>query len=359
MKLASIIYEAKQNLKSGTTRAILLSLLFTVIISGFALADLKQIQSISQDATKYQEAGGSISVLKAPGRIDATACEALNQVSGIRAAGALRNENDRLTLSALPGAPVPTATVTTNFPKLLGAKTGDSGGPIFSDQVVTAMNFKAGDTVSTTQGQTTVGGTYTYPSDGRTPGYGYMALIPSGDTEAYDECWADIWPQDRAVQQLLFTAVLPAENPELSENNPTLGQLNGSLGTKFDGVAKFENRITKYTPYACGVFGFALGFMALRTRRLQLASDLHAGVSRGALSLSISIETVTWLILGAALSCGIILTFIADAARDDRWTLTQIAGQNLYSGIVAVGAGTVFAWVNTREKHLFKYFKNQ
>lgn len=364
MKLSSIYYEAKQNLTSGTTRATVLALVFVAITIAFAVADLHQIQSISAEATKFQDSGATISVLKAPGRIDPIACEQLNEVTGIQTAGALRSETERLTLNALPGAPVPVSNVTPTFSRLLGAHLGNTGGPIFSDQVVAYLGFKPGDTVITTQGETTVGGTYQYPTDGRTPGYGYMALIPTNDTDPYDECWAKIWPQNPQVQQLLYTAVLPADPSAPQETNPSIGQLNTTLGTTFDGASKFQERVTRFAPIIAGTLTLAIGFIALRTRRLQLASDLHTGATRDQLRNIISIETGIWVLLGTALNQGILLSYLvatrtSEQTMHDLTSLWLLGTRNTFTAIIGVIIGTTIAWLTTRETHLFKYFKAQ
>ncbi len=78
-------------------------------------------------------------------------------------------------------------------------------------------------------------------TDGRRGGLGYSVLIPVDADAPFDECWADVWPVSPSTRDLLLLTAMPAAGQE----PPTLGQLNTTLGTGFDGAVSFSQRPTR------------------------------------------------------------------------------------------------------------------
>lgn len=357
MKWSSIFSESWRNTISGTSRALVWGSVVLSLVVAAVCAEILQSHAATLSAREYTAKGASIITLQAPGQIDPAACEALNRVQGVRAAGALAVEEERLRLSVLPSAPVPVATVTTSFPTLLHVHSASQAGAVISDQVAQATGAAPGDTVATDQGQLSVAGTYAYPDDGRASGYGYMILVPSHTRTVYDECWVDVWPQSDLVTGLVYSALIPSKNTE--KMNPRLGQLNSSLGARFAGKAYFDSRITRFAPLGVALGCLLLSFASVRLQRLQLASDLHAGAARKDLARIVFLETAWWLVPAMLLteSSAIILMSWLGVIGDPAPMI--LANRIIWAAVVATFTGTVFAWLVTREAHLFSYFKRR
>lgn len=358
MRITAIFREIKQDILTGTTHLVAFAILLTGVMTSFALADIIQIETLIRDADAYQKAGASISVLNAPGQINGSACEALSGIPGVRASGAVREEPERIVFTVLKSAPVPVSTVTPGFSELLGVKTSPSGiGVYLSDQVSEALQATAGDTAKTSQGEVHIGGDYVYPVDGRSPGYGYAALVPSTDTRPYDECWADIWPQSDEIQALMYTTVLAGRTDD--DVPVVMGQLNTTLGAKFDGEALFSRRITRYGVAITGIAGLGIGYLYVRARRLEIASNLHAGVCRGNQAAILALEIAAWVAPALLLSEAILAFYCLANRTEDSTVLLLLGGHNQYACSIGIILGAGAAWITTREKHLFKYFKNR
>ncbi|QPK81814.1 hypothetical protein G7Y41_03040 [Schaalia sp. ZJ405] len=358
MRWSSIWSEALRNLVSGTSRALTWVLVLSCVTGVSIIAELFQAHDVTVAARTYVNSGASITVLDSPGHIDGLSCEALNSVDGVRAAGALRHEQEqRLTLSALPSAPIPLASVTASFPQVLHADVSPLPGVILSDQITKSVPASPGSVIATADGDVTVAGLYSYPDDGRAAGYGYLVLTPTTAKEAFDECWVDIWPQNEATQNLIYMALIPSDP---SDSKPTQKlQLNTTLGASFSGQAQFDSRITRFLPVIVGTVALIIGFLSVRTRRLEFASALHAGVSRKDMRRIIACECGTWI--GASVLVNEAITWITIAALGaySDGSLAVLAHRMIWAALVGACAGVTLAWLATREKQLFRYFKNR
>lgn len=330
-----------------------------VLVIGVSAAgvEILQLKRLYDSAEKYVNAGASINVLAAAGRINPQACEALNQIDGIRAAGAIKETGTSITLTTLPSAPIPEAEITPHFPQLLHADTSDTPGVIIADQVYEYTLSEPGQYLHTTAGKIPVNGIYSYPDDGRLSGYGYMMLSLTRDGTHYDECWADIWPESPEKTALLYTALEPDGGNE--RQTPMLTQLNPTLGTSFQGIVTYEQRITRFLPAIVGIVVCGIGFVMIRIRRLDYASALHARVARHDVFLIIVIGTMYWLLPTLILleMFSVLMSEILVRSVDE--TALLLANRNIVTIPVALMIGIVIAWQLTREKHLFRYFKTR
>lgn len=357
MTWGSILSESWRNTLSGATHALVWGIVTFVLVVAASCAEILQSHAVTLQAQEYTDKGASIITLQAPGHIDPDACEALNTVEGVRAAGALALEDERLRLSVLPSAPVPIATVTPTFPEVLHADAHGRAGAIISDQVADKTGASPGDTISSDQGELNVAGSYAYPEDGRASGYGYMILVPSSTKSAYDECWVDAWPQSDLVTGLVYSALIPSKDAEAT--SPKLGQLNSTLGAHFTGAPQFDTRITRFAPLAVALACFVLGFVSIRLRRLQLASDLHAGASRHDLGMIVLLDTTWWLTPALLLAESATVIFTAALGALDDAAPLVLANRIIWAAAVATLAGVALGWTLTREQHLFNYFKTR
>ena len=355
MRRSAILREAARNLGSGTTRATLLTLTLVCVASGLILADLVSVQQIVQRAEAFHRAGASVEILAAEHRIDGSACDDLAKLPGVRAAGAMRNSNDRIVPSALPGSPIPTVGASPGLVRLLGAREHGAG-VLVGPEVQARLGRSAQIALQTTSGSVPVGGTYDYPDDGRRAGLRYSLLVPVPAVGEFDECWADIWPADSSLTQLLFTTVLPSQHPS---SQPELSQLNSTMGAAFDASDAIGGRATRLAALAGAGLGVIIGLWSVFSRRLEMASALHAGVSRGALMAVLLIESGLWLTISGMVSYAVGVLAARHLEADLRATLALSSLQIALAAVLGGSVGTWAAFAAIRENQLFRYFKTR
>jgi hypothetical protein len=355
MRRSSIIREATRNLASGTTRATLLTFILVCVASGLILADLLSISQIVQRAEAFHRSGASIEIFTADDRIDGAACDDLAKLPGVRGAGALRKSDGKVFPSVLPGTPIPTGAGSPGLVKLLGG-TLQGAGVLAGPEVIGQLGLRAGTALQTASGPVSIGGTYDYPDDGRRGGLRYALVVPVPAAGNFDECWADIWPVDSALTQLIFTTALPGRHPS---SQTELSQLNTTMGTSFDASEAVRSRATRLSAIAGAGLGMIIGLWGAFSRRLEMASALHAGVPRRALMAVLLIESGSWLTISGIVSVAVGVV----AARhlgDDLRTTVALSSFHIALAVVLGGlAGTCMAFAAIRENQLFSYFKTR
>lgn len=357
MRWASILSEAWRDVVSGASRAELWALIIVMAAGGAFAAELFQLKGLYAAADEYVTKGASVNVFKAAGQISPAACEALNQVPGIRAAGAIRLVEDKITLTTLPSAPVPLAEVTPHFPDILRVHSMPVNGVIASEQVHTYTQVEPGQELDTNQGKIPVSGVYPYPEDGRVPGYGYLLLSPTTKGGGFDECWADIWPESPEKTALLHTTLMANKGDE--RQTPQLSQLNPTLGSSFQAVALYRQRITRFLPAALGIVALSVGFALVRVRRLDYAAALHARVPRHDMYLVILGQTLIWLLPTLAVLELLVVVMSTLIVGNLDTTALLLTNRIIMVIPLALILGLSIAWQFTREKHLFRYFKTR
>lgn len=357
MRLSALAREAFRNLRSGTTRVGLFFGVSTALISGLCAAEVTSVLAILEASEKYRDSGASVLIVTAEGQISGALCEQLADVDGVRAAGAIQEADEKLAALALPDSPIPLYEVSPGFPSLLTRHDPTIGGLTLGEDAATALGVGPGDSVDSFQGVALVAETYDYPVDGRRIGYSFAALQPSSDERAFDECWVDAWPPLDGLENLLLTAVQPSAVE--SGERPQLSRLNARMGETFDGPSRFAARLTGFSALLAGVLSFAVGWFAVRLRRLELASALHSGVRRGALTGMLLLEAAFWIV-PASLVALTVSTLAASAAPDGLDISVLVLGLRiLYCGAIAAFAGTACGMATVRERHLFRYFKDR
>ena len=102
-----------------------------------------------------------------------------------------------------------------------------------------------------------------------------------------------------------------------------------------------------------------MGGVSAWTRRLGLASTLHAGVTKSRLTTQVALETLAWTVAGAAVA-GPIAMYFAQLNNPDPWSAAFVAGLRSIGAICAgVMAGALVGTSLITEKHLFRYFKER
>lgn len=358
MRLNDILGEAARNLGAGTTRASLFTLLMTGLLLLLTVFDLLTVTGMITRARTFSERGGSIMIITADNGIDGRVCDSLSAHDGVRAAGALR-EDDTIAFRVLPQNPVTLYEASPGFALMLPSSTGSQhDGLLLPTGLAYDLGADLGDPLTTNEGDTRLGGTYDYPDDGRPPGMGYAAVAPvAADSQRFDECWIDAYPTTRATTDLLYTALSPDLPDEIS---PQLSQHNVTLGTAGEPAREYLSRDTRPVPLLAGIAGILVGFLAIWTRRLEFASALHTGAHKVDQLLTGILETAAWA-AGALVATVPVILSIAAAQAPARDQPSVITAALLIPAAGFAGAliGAATATLLIREKRLFAYFKGR
>ncbi|TFC48920.1 hypothetical protein [Cryobacterium shii] len=352
MRLRSVVSEALRNVGTRSSRPLLSFALFAIVVGALALFDLFGIKAILSESRAFLNSGAAISIISAPGEIDGAACDNLNSLSGVNAAGAIA-ESVPIRFLALPSSAVPVKRVSPGFVELLATRSDSSvAGLYLSSELARALAVNVGDPVQTAPGTASVAGVYDYPDDGRAPGLGWAVLVVEPAAGMFDACWESVPNAVSTGGDYLLTTV--SENPTES---PTFGQLNTTLGKKFDARHEFINRPSSMVVVAAGAFGLMLGFGSKRVRRLELASALHVGVTKSALVVQVVIEEAVWLVAANAVVLGAAGWVIQSELDVDALVVFANGLRTAFSATACVFIGAAASVFMTQEKDLFRYFK--
>ena len=356
MRFRAILREAGRDIASGTARSVHFALLLSIATVGLLAADLSTVQGITRSAAEFRESGASVLTISAPGRVDGAACEALEHLPTVRAAGAMRVSEDGFVSAALPSSAIPLAEVSERFLDVVRSDTVAAPGVIVSEQVAEALTVGQGDDLVGSNGSVPIRGVYSYPDDGRRPGLGYAVLSPVTSERAFDECWVDSWPMADEIPALMQTALLPADG---ADDKPTVSQLNTRLGRGFDGAARFDERITRYALPALIGIAATIGYLSVRLRRVELASDLHAGARKRDLAAIQGIEIAAWTSAAILFAATAAALFARLGSPEDESSIYVLSLRLITAAALSPFLGGAVALAVTKERHLFRYFKDR
>lgn len=355
MRLADAAGEALRNLRSGAAGAGILALLLIVAATALLLSDVAAIGALQERARSVQDHAGDVRVLVAKDAVDPRACAALARLDGVGEAGAIW-QLDAAQLVALPRVNVPVFQVSSGVAHMLHFPTARPGGVYLSDDLAERWSAHAGSTLSTTNGPVTVNGTFRYADDGRDPRF-TNALLVIGDSSARSsECWFSVWPVTDVIDPLAYGATVASGRtdaaPQIAPLNPTVGQL-------FDFARDYRTRLTALAPPAViGLFAL-IAFGGTHRRRLELASNLHAGARHRDLVAVVAIETLLW---GTASAVAIFALVRATTRLLLVEPLPDLLPSLAATSALAVGAalcGAIIPAVLVRESRLFTLFKSR
>lgn len=357
MRLGSVVSEAWRDVCTGTTRALLLSVLLTAVVGAVALADVAAVTDITARARAFRASGAAVQVLDATEGVDAVRCEALGTVEGVLAAGASRSAA-QVTALALPSTPMTVHEVTPGLLTVFGHSapthtnsTTATPGVWLAADLAEALGTAPGDDLATETGPVPVAGVFTWPDDGRDRAFGYSLLSPVPATGTFDRCLSAIWPLDEALAALTFFAA-----DTNADNTPRSGQLNSTQGNSFDTNALLAARPTAWAPLAAATAGLGIGYAAVRARRLEIAAALHACIPKAHLAWTHQLQVGIWS-LAAALILTAVLTWTTQTHTNPGSWLTGL--RIIVIGTTTPLLGSLLAATTTREKHLFRYFKER
>ncbi len=359
MKIEALWREIWRDMTSGTAWIGIWTLLVALLLGGGLSLDLQVIARESGAAKEYQEAMASVRVIESYQGIDGATCRALGKLQGVNGAIAIRKATESVTPAALPSASLQTWEYTGEVEGVFDMTSYDpaASGIILAEQVAHTLNLAADDEIALKTGASTqVKGTYAWnEDDGRRTGYAYSALIPVLPHGRFDACWVKLWPLNPSVESLMRMTIIPLSDQQQVDTY----SVNASLGSSFDGPHRYFGRIT--APIAWILFAAALGIGALtvRRRRLELASDLHAGVSRTDLIMKLEAHATVIFFFAALLLFPLLVGVICRVPESDRFSLWIHVGLLACVSGVGLLLGTLIVAVTLREKKLFDYFKTR
>jgi hypothetical protein len=358
MRLSALVSEAGLDLARGVARAVWCALALGLVLVALVVVDGSAARRVIDQAHDFQARGAATLVLSLPGGIDGRLCDALARQPGVRAAGAVRVEADPLMLAPLPDSPLTWYSVSPGFAWLLPGSTGfDQAGLLVSREVAQRFGLTVGRRLDFVQpaasgsvpggaaaGATRLAGLYDYPQDGRSPGFGYAVLALAPAAEPFDQCWLDQYPVVPATSDLLYSVILP--DADTQTNPPQVQQHNGSLGAPQDPAAAWRRRPTAAAWWAAGLAGAVIGAVSIVARRLELASNAHAGQSRPDRLAQIGLETAAWALTAAAVGAGAVAWVSAGLDPADRPAVARALAAIVWSGAAGAVAGALAALQN-------------
>lgn len=368
MQPREVAREALRNLWAGVGRPLVWMGAAALLLGSLAVFDARQLVQANVTLDTWRSAGASVVVAYAAGGIDGNTCERLGHVAGITDAGAMRLVEDGPQLPALPLGSPTFAEATPGFARLIanrasGSRTPDAataaslaeGGLLLSEPLAAAVGRGPGSTLATTQGPARVAGAFASPRDGRQSPLDYAAVAQVPADGLFDYCWAEVWPPSPVVAAL----VRSVGDPKQPELELAVGQLNPTLGTDLDALALYRDRTTYGVTALAAFLGVILGVASVRTRRIEMASALHAGVTPAAQRAQVLIEATVWGGIGSVLAAA--AGWIALATGNPMPASYGAAPvmSCVAAGLVGIVVGSMVGLAMTREEHLFRYFKNR
>lgn len=352
-----VVGEALRDVRSGTAHALRSAVALALLVGTAVAADVAGVEAVLVRGAAFRDAGAAVLTVEAPGAIDGATCDALGALPGVRAAGALRQATEPLAPATLPRGPVAAYLVSLGAVAVLHAEDSGAAGVLLAGDAATALGVAVGDPLVLGGVGTTVRGTYAWPDDGRRPGYGYAAMLPAERAEPYDACWVDAYPVPDGLPALARLAVLPGGDGQTAP--VVVSQLNTTLGTAFDGAAAYSGRVTRHAVWLSLAGGAALGFAAVRSRRLELAAARHVGVTAPAQHLLLALESLAWVLPAAVLVAATASVLIGLGSGEDPAALVRVAAHVAAPGLASALLGAQAATALTRESHLFRYFRER
>lgn len=342
MKISTIAREAWQNICSGTTRALLGTLVLAILIGGALTLDGLAARAVLLSQKNVVAAGAATILVSSEGRIDGVRCLALGELNGVRGAVALRSIPERLPLDSLPATRPALYEYAGDPLRVLGGSGRDDlGGVLLSSLLAEQLHAEVGSVLPLAGEQRAVDGMIRYPDDGRTTMLASAALARVPVTSGrFDSCLYTVWPLAGALESFASTAV----DSDAEAQSPTVTYLNTTLGTPRTTVTLLDERATRVlVPIAAGAAAL-LGFLFVWMRRLELAVARHIGQSRGAQSAQLLTETLPWSVVAALLGT---VTSVLVTARNLTFDETTLIVHEVFvhgAGIaLATLLGTILA----------------
>ncbi len=169
----------------------------------------------------------------------------------------------------------------------------------------------------------------------------------------------ELWPESEQARQLLTLPVTTTRDADGQTSAPQVLQLNTTLGARFDAPRRLSALPTWPLTAAAAAAAAGLAVTLIRTRRLELASALHAGVDRTSLLIQTGVEALGWLLTASALIAPVAWWAAVHANPDPPWSAFYPAARTTALAALSALLATLVATASTRERHLFRYFRRR
>lgn len=356
ISLRSLCAEAGLNLASGTTRAILLGAVWGLLLTAVLAWNVSVTSDLLAATRRYRDAGASIIVVEAAGRVDGQRCEDLAKLPNVRNAGALRSAERPITPIVTPGVELPTFDASPGLVRILRPEARDATGVFLSADAASALGAGRPELALET-GAADLAGTFAYPDDGRRPILGYAAVETVSVAGSFDQCWVDVWPESPRIQSLASTAVASGGNA--GQGPPTVGQLNASLGRSFDGEGKYRGRASVLLPGVLVVLGASLGFFAVRVRRLEMAAARLIGIRPFDQCAMLLLESIAWLVASSTMALVITAVLSATQMSSAFGPAMEFSALAEAAGMVGAVSGVLAGVASISSRRALSYFRER
>ncbi len=351
-RFRSLVGESRRNVSTSPLRSLIHGAVLSSVVVAIALLDTLTIAGLERQAETFRAAGGATRVLSSPDAVDRDRCERLPTAAGFAASGSLA-QKDSIALLEPGSSAIPVYEVSRGLAARLGIVDVGLGGVYLATTFAAELGADRGTVLMTREGHVPVLGTFAPgPRDGGASrlSSALVSIVPATGTAS--ECWADTWPASRDRDPLLLTAL----SPDAPSKETSVDPLNPVVGQEFTGAEAFLERTTRFAPAAAAAAALLLGVVYSRARRLELASSLHAGASRGFVTGTMIAEAMLVGVpaLGmAALTYGVLVLLLGVNVATLLPALALSAGTAaaMFVTGVAAAASTV------RESDLFALFK--
>lgn len=350
MRLSEVLREAWRNIASGASGPLWLASAFAIaMVAGVVLPALV-MSDVSRSYRGMLESGSATTIVRAIEGIDARACVALGDVTGVVGAAAIRHETSGLSVAALPRFEQTHIEVAGDLVAVLGGRRAAGSGVYVSSVFAEQLGVVAGDDLALTAGNARIAGVFEYPDDGRHPVLGSAIVVPvPADDRVFTECWVTVWPPDQRHSSLFLT-VLRGESP----SQPAEIQiLNGTAGHPRALSTLIEESPVDLLEGGAVSVSALLGAVWLRTRRTDLALRMHLGQGRLAQCLQSCVEAaIPVTVVGAF---GVVIGYLVSIRilppEDSAW-IAGVGAATAGAAVVAVLAGVCVASLTIRDRRL-------
>lgn len=353
MRILDILGEALCNIRSGSSRAGVLATILVLVSTVLLAVDAAAIGALQERAETVRAQAGAIRVLVAENAVDPSVCSSLDKLESINDAGPIWRL-DPISLPALPGVEVPFFRLSPAVARMLDFPNIRFGGIYIPGSLAERWHAREGSRLDTSNGSIVIDGVYSYSEDdGRDPRLANAIVVIGEPSERASECWYSAWPPSSASDQFVYGAVASAEEnsaAQIAPLNPTIGQI-------LDFTQEYTTRVTALASAAVVVLFAILAFSGMTRRRVELASNLHAGSRRRDVVAGVAIETFIWA-FAAAVAIFVITRLTSKLLLRD--VLAGYEASLMTTLTIATGAaviGAVVPAVLTREDRLFTMFK--
>lgn len=355
MRLFELLRETFRDMVSGMSKMVLLFvgiMALTICLIGF---DLLQIIAIERQVEQFHDVKADVAMIVHAKSVNGESCDNVARSQSVEASGALRTGGS-IALVALPYNQIPIFEVTGGMMDVVAVADDDVGGGVWiPEQVAGKLGLNAGSEVATDHGSMRVAAVYAWPEDGRDSRFGYAVIVPVPASGTFDECWAQTrMSKDSATSLLRYTLFHDAET-----GGSQVGQLNYAKGDWVDGYGLFSGRLSRFVIPTAGVFAAVLAYVCVRSRKLELAGNLHAGGGKIAQLLQLVLEQFVPAIMGLVVTLTGMAVAISAFGVPDATGLIELAMYEVGWIPVGVVVGTLVGGMTIRERDLFRHFKNR